>query len=157
MRITSERARSESGWGLCTHARAMRALRLSTAVLRSCRTKMGISIPAPSGRHPVGCVDLIHQVRSVMSDMHATIYSAPTSQFEGDDHGGLLVRLFYPAQLNSSQPRNSPSAYAPWTSHKKSLQRHTHAIHLHNYTIILGTLGRTWSFRERGVPGLLLQ
>ena len=41
------------------------------------------------------------------------------SQFEGDDHGGLLVRLFYPAQLNYSQPPNLPSTYTLWTPHKR--------------------------------------
>ena len=37
----------------------------------------GIGIPAPTGKHVVGCVDLMHKL-------------------EGDSDG-LLVRLFYPA------------------------------------------------------------
>ena len=76
----------------------------------------GIGIPAPSGENPVGCVDLMHQVYTYV---FTNPFSASVSQFEGDDRGGLLVRLFYPAQLNSSQPRNLPSTYTPWAPHKR--------------------------------------
>jgi platelet-activating factor acetylhydrolase len=61
-----------------------------------------IAIPAPTGELPVGCIDLMHQ-------------------FEGDKLGGLLVRLFYPAQLGSAPP-----SYTNWTSHSKYLQAYLH-------------------------------
>lgn len=83
----------------------------------------GIGIPAPSGERSVGCVDLMHKV-NLPQTSHISLHT-PLSlhhylgQFEGDDHGGLLVRLFYPAQLNPGQPPGSPSTYAPWNPHKR--------------------------------------
>lgn len=92
----------------------------------------GIGIPAPSGGRSVGCVDLMHKVNPQQDltslSIHLSLHHY-LGQFEGDDHGGLLVRLFYPAQLNPNQPPGSPSTYAPWNPHK----RYNPAIALYMY------------------------
>ena len=84
----------------------------------------GIGIPAPSGQHPVGCVDLMHQARSSLNvlivnsgEVHEfSVIYLPLPQFEGDDHGGLLVRLFYPADLGPTSPSSlRPAQFALWT------------------------------------------
>lgn len=80
----------------------------------------GIGIPAPSGGRSVGCVDLMHKVNLPQTSLYTPLsLHHYLGQFEGDDHGGLLVRLFYPAQLNPSQPPGTPSTYAPWNPHKR--------------------------------------
>ena len=59
----------------------------------------GPGIPAPSGQYRVGCVDLMHQL-------------------EGDDKGGLLLRLHYPTDA-------TPEAgypYSPWYPHVRYIQ-----------------------------------
>jgi len=44
-------------------------------------------------------------------------------QFEGDEHGGLLVRLFYPAELGPTSPASLwPSQYATWMSHPRYIK-----------------------------------
>ena len=58
----------------------------------------GIGIPAPSGQHAVGCVDLMHHL-------------------DGDSQGGLLVRLFYPANAAEGIHR-----YADWTPNKRYIK-----------------------------------
>eukprot|EP00731_Ephydatia_muelleri_P028418 Em0020g62a len=55
----------------------------------------GVGIPAPSGPHTVGCVDVMHL-------------------FEGDTDG-LLVKLFYP----TSAGPDGPYPYSEWLSHKR--------------------------------------
>ena len=55
----------------------------------------GPGIPAPSGQYRVGCVDLMHQL-------------------EGDDKGGLLLRLHYPTDAT---PEGYP--YSLWSPHRK--------------------------------------
>ena len=60
----------------------------------------GAGIPAPTGQHAVGCVDLMHKL-------------------DGDSDG-LLVRLFYPTAV--AAPRGADGAlyqYAKWTPHKR--------------------------------------
>ena len=53
--------------------------------------------------------------------MVSTVYDLiepplPLPQFEGDDHGGLLVRLFYPANLGPTSPSSLwPAQFALWT------------------------------------------
>ena len=45
-------------------------LRLYTVMAESWKRSglvKGIGIPAPSGQHPVGCVDLMHQARSSLN------------------------------------------------------------------------------------------
>ena len=58
----------------------------------------GIGIPSPSGQHAVGCVDLMHHL-------------------DGDSQGGLLVRLFYPANASEGIHR-----YADWTPNKRYIK-----------------------------------
>ena len=60
----------------------------------------GTGIPAPTGQHAVGCVDLMHKL-------------------EGDGDG-LLVRLFYPAASLSPQGAAAEvRQYAKWAPHKR--------------------------------------
>ena len=56
----------------------------------------GVGIPAPSGRYRVGSVDLMVKL-------------------EGDDLGGLMVRLFYPTGASPGTGRSGDGfCYAPW-------------------------------------------
>ena len=55
-------------------------------------------------------------------------------QFEGDSMGGLLVRLFYPAQPHSSQ-----QSYANWASHSKL--EITHTVLASFYCVTVHVLG----------------
>ena len=62
----------------------------------------GAGIPAPTGQHTVGCVDLMHRVNE-----------------EGDGYS-VFVRLFYP-----SIPLREGAAgyeYAKWTPHKRYIK-----------------------------------
>ena len=59
----------------------------------------GRSIPAPSGRYTVGCVDLMHKL-------------------EGDNDG-LLVRLFYPTTPQIQEGGTTGYQYAKWMPHAK--------------------------------------
>lgn len=72
----------------------------------------GPGLPAPSGQYTVGCVDLMHQL-------------------EGDEQGGLLMRLFYPSSGSGavSESRSESDSttgpelqYAKWFPHKKYLE-----------------------------------
>ena len=66
----------------------------------------GPGIPAPSGQYRVGCVDLMHQL-------------------EGDDKGGLLLRLYYPTDATEdSYP------YSLWNPHKNYLKGYLEAAHM---------------------------
>ena len=56
-------------------------------------------IPAPSGQYRVGCVDLIHHL-------------------EGDDKGGLLVRLHYPTEASPGAEFSLPS----WYPHRRYIR-----------------------------------
>ena len=53
-------------------------------------------IPAPSGQYRVGCVDLM----------------------EGDDKGGLLVRLHYPTEASPG----AKFSYTPWLPHRSYIK-----------------------------------
>ena len=73
----------------------------------------GRGLPAPSGQYRVGCVDLMHQL-------------------EGDENGGLLVRLYYPTEATPG----AGYAYSPWIPNRAYikgtllLKKHTKFIGL---------------------------
>ena len=58
----------------------------------------GPGIPAPSGRHAVGSVDLMHKFP--------------------EEEDGLLVRLYYPTDAGA----DSCFEYIKWTSHRRYLK-----------------------------------
>ena len=70
-------------------------------------------IPRPTGEQLVGCVDLMHQV-VLLQVAHGMACIIISTQFKGDECGGLLVRLFYPAQ-----PKSYSHSHAHWTTHDR--------------------------------------
>lgn len=59
----------------------------------------GAGIPAPTGQHTVGCVDLMHRAN------------------QEDDSDSVFVRLFYPSVR--LQEGAAGHEYAKWTPHKR--------------------------------------
>ena len=59
----------------------------------------GAGIPAPTGQHTVGCVDLMHRVNLE------------------EDSDSVFVRLFYPSIPLQEGPTGYE--YAKWTPHKR--------------------------------------
>ena len=66
--------------------------------------KKGPGIPSPSGRYRVGCVDLMHQL-------------------EGDEKGGLLMRLHYPTEATPDEGGGFWGySYSSWYPHRRYVQ-----------------------------------
>ena len=62
----------------------------------------GQGIPAPTGKHVVGCVDLMHKL-------------------EGDSDG-LLMRIFYPTNRTFTEDEKARYPYAKQLPHKKYIR-----------------------------------